>query len=443
MDVLRARRFRRLVVLAALAGLGAYAMAGSGGASAAGSAIALPHLKFPVTNFVQYADGTAGAANSKSSPVLIGWVNNQGGQVLIGPTATQGAALAAQWINQHAGGIAGHPIKLVNCFITNTEAEGTTCGDKLAATTGVDAIAFGGVAVGADTLEAVVSPKIPIAIGVSISPSDNTNKNTYIFGGAAQYISEPWGTFASTVLHAKSMALLFPNAPGFTGPAAATQQGAQAAGLSTTPVALDPNATDYSGALQAANVAAADSIYVNGTPATCIEVAKALQQLNIPGKKVISSPLCLAPDVKKALGDFPNWYYGTAQDNLVASLPEVKAYYSLLAQYHLSASDQDPWFCTAFSEIMTLAQMANAVVKSQGFAKLSPTTENAALKVWRGPFILGQPVIHCGAYAKAPASCAYSTQFLSYANGKFTQASKTKSSPTGWMLPPPSLQPGG
>jgi len=426
-----ARRVRRAMVLfAAPAAVCAFVLAGSGGASASG--VVLPHLAYPVTNFVQYVDGKAGAANPKLAPVKIGFVNNQGGAVLVGPTATQGAALAAEWINQHAGGIDGHPVKLVNCFIPNTEAEGTTCGDQLAATKGLDAIAFGGVAVGADTLETVVSPKIPIFIGVSVSASDVTNPNTYILGGSGDAVTWPWGTFSKTVLHATTASVIFPNAPGYTVPAAAAVQAYTVEGIKATSVPVDPTATDYVGALEAANVASSDTIYLNGTPSTCVEIAKALQQLNVPPSHVVSSPLCLAPPVKQALGDFPKWYYATAQDNLDPKLPGTAAYYKILKAYGQSASDEDPWYCTAFAEIMTIAQFANAI----GYAKVTPATISAAAKEWHGPFILGQPKIDCGEYAKAPASCADQTHFYRYkGNGVFVQAAP-------WIGPPPSLAPG-
>jgi branched-chain amino acid transport system substrate-binding protein len=441
MHVLRARRFRRAAVLfAALAGVCAYTFTGSAGASAS-SGIALPHLAYPITNFLQYVDGKAGAANPKLSPVLVGWTNNQGGSVLVGPTATNGAALAAEWINQHADGIDGHPIKLVYCEIPNTPAEGTACGDTFAATKGLDAIGFGGLAVGASQVESVVSPKIPIFVGVSVNPGDLTNPNTFIFGGGSTQVSWPYGTFAHDVLHTKAVALLFPDSPGYTGPAQAVVQTLKAEGIKTTTVALDPNATDYVGALEAAGVTN-DDIYVNGTVASCVEVAKALQQLKVPGDHVFSTPLCLAAAVKSSLGDYSKWYYSSAQDNLAAGRPEVQAYYKLLASYGQSASDQDPWYCTAFSEIMTAAQFMNSIAKQDGFAKLTPSAVATAAKEWRGPFILGQPDIDCGEYPNAPASCADQQAFYLYkGNGKFVLASVTSSNPTGFLGPPPSLQP--
>jgi branched-chain amino acid transport system substrate-binding protein len=438
MYVEKVRRFgrtRAVAVSAALLAAIAFAFADSGRAHAvvghAAAKLPAASLKYPVSNFLAYTNGKAGAANPKLAPVKIGWVNNQGGQVLVGPTATNGAALAAKWINQHAGGIGGHPIQIVNCFIPNTEAEGTTCGDQLLATKGLEAIAFGGVAVGASSVEAVVSPKIPIFCGICINPSDVTNPNTYIFGGAGEAVSWPWGTFSTKVLHAKTAAEVFPNGPGFVVPAQAAAQAYKAEGIKVTSVGLDPAATDYVGALEAANVASDDTIYTNGTVSSCIAVAKALTQLNVAPTKVVSSPLCLTPAVKQALGDYPKWYYGTAQDNLDAKLPQTAAYYKLLAKYGLSASDEDPWFCTGFAEIMTAAQFMNAI----GYAHLSPAAVGAQAKKWHGPFLLGQPLIRCGAYKNAPASCSYQTHFYRYeGNGVFKPAS-------GWLEPPPSLLP--
>jgi branched-chain amino acid transport system substrate-binding protein len=432
MHVVRAWWLHRVAVLSvAVIGVCAYAFASSGGASAAGNPVALPHLTYPVTNFLKYTDGKARPANSKLKPVLVGWVNNQGGQVLVGPTATNGAELAVKWINQHAGGIDGHPIKLVTCFIPNTEAEGTTCGDQLRATKGMEAIGFGGVAVGASSLEAVVSPKIPIFCGICVNPGDVTNPNTYIFGGSGNAVTWPWGTFSKQVLHAKTAAVVFPNAPGYIVPAGAAVQAYKAEGINATSVGLDPATSDYVGALEAANVSSDDTIYTNGSVSSCVAVAKALTQLNVSPSKVVSSPLCLTPAVKSALGDYPKWYYATAQDNLDAKLPQTAAYYKLLANYGLSASDEDPWFCTGFAELMTMAQLMNAI----GYAHVTPATVSTALKEWHGPFLLGQPKIDCGEYSKAPASCSDQTHFYRYlGNGKFVAAS-------GWLQPPPSLRP--
>src|SRR5947209_9465823 len=85
-----------------------------------------------VTNYVQFVGGKPGKANPKLKPVVIGWVNLQGGQVQIGPNATPAAEIAVKLVNDSLGGIGGHPLKLKECFIRNTEEEGTKCGQQMA-----------------------------------------------------------------------------------------------------------------------------------------------------------------------------------------------------------------------------------------------------------------------------------------------------------------------
>ena len=86
----------------------------------------------PVTNYLKYVGGKAGKANPKLSPVVIGAINTQGGQVLVGPNWTKGAELAVKYINTYLGGVHGHPVNLSECFTTSAEEEGTKCGQRFA-----------------------------------------------------------------------------------------------------------------------------------------------------------------------------------------------------------------------------------------------------------------------------------------------------------------------
>ena len=63
-----------------------------------------------VTNYLKYVHGTKGKADPKKSKVYIGWVNQQGGQVVIGGLATAGAQMAVKYVNAELGGIDGHPV---------------------------------------------------------------------------------------------------------------------------------------------------------------------------------------------------------------------------------------------------------------------------------------------------------------------------------------------
>ena len=106
----------------------------------------LPHVR----------QGARGKADPKKSKIYIGWVNQQGGQVVIGGLATAGAQLAVRYVNDQLGGVGGHPVALVQCFIKSNEEEGTTCGQKLVNDRRISVIATGAVATGAQSLHATI-----------------------------------------------------------------------------------------------------------------------------------------------------------------------------------------------------------------------------------------------------------------------------------------------
>jgi branched-chain amino acid transport system substrate-binding protein len=57
----------------------------------------------------------------------------------------------------------------------------------------------------------------------------------------------------------------------------------------------------------------------------------------------------------------------------------------------------------------------------------------AQVKTWKGPLVLGEPVVQCGAFRFAPGSCADGNYFFRYdGNGKWTRV-------TGWLATPPAL----
>jgi len=75
----------------------------------------------PVTNYLNYVGGKPGKANARFSPVWIGAINTQGGQVLVGPGWTDGIKTAVQYVNNYLGGVQGHPLKVSYCFTTSAE----------------------------------------------------------------------------------------------------------------------------------------------------------------------------------------------------------------------------------------------------------------------------------------------------------------------------------
>jgi branched-chain amino acid transport system substrate-binding protein len=271
-------------------------------------------------------------------------------------------------------------------------------------------------------------------MGFSLNPSDVTTKDTYILFGAGGFALYPFGTFAKQYLHAKSCAVIYPNEPGQVENAGSVSLACKKYGMSVKSVPFDPTTTDLTGALTAAganspNTAVAPLVT---TPSNCLAAANAISQLHINPKTVVWYTQCQQPSIKKQYpgGDYPKYYSGISQSgDALTNDPTAKVYAKALEAFGAKADVGDDWYSGMFGQVMTLAEFMNKI----GYNKISPQTMLAAVKAWKGPLLLGGPVIQCGQYKFAPGSCAAGNYFFHYdGNGKWTRTSK-------WLGPPPAL----
>jgi branched-chain amino acid transport system substrate-binding protein len=382
-----------------------------------------------VTDYLTYVDGKAGKADASLPPVTIGWVNQQGGQQVIGPLATNGAQLAVKYINDQLGGIGGHPLALKTCFITSAEEEGTTCGQEFLADKGISVIDEGAVAIGVQSLYSTIGTAKPVIVGVSVTPIDSVKSNAVILFGDVTHVLGPFGTYASQILHAKTAALIYPDIAGITDGAAAIDAALKSAGVKVKSVAYDPNETDLIGPLTSAGASTADMVIPYTEAAGCVDLAKGLKQLGITdAKKIVSAPLCLNSQVATGLGgDYPIWTYAIASSLFGDPTdPGMPAYEKVTAQYGETAEAPDPWNIVSFGQVLTTARFLNQL----GYGHITPSAVLAKAKAFTGPVALGAPSLDCGKYPSAPAVCNDRTQFFLY-KGKhvFVKAA-------GWLQPP-------
>ena len=346
-----------------------------------------------VTDYVKYVGGTAGAADNSKSPIVIGYVNQQGGANDVGPNSTIGAQMAADYVNKYAGGIDGHPVKLHTCFISTSEEQGQQCGQKMANDKAVDAVGVGAVAVGAQPLNASIAGEKPMFWGVSVNQVDTKNKDGFILFGDSFHILAPWGTFGRDVLKAKTAAVVYPQVPGIIEGANAMVAGLEKAGLKVKRVGYEANATDLVGPLTAAGAQSADMIVPQSDAKGCINLAKALEQTGVKAP-VVSNPLCLSPIVSKGLGgDVPKWYYGIAS-SLTADPTDPAAKAMVDAMTKLGKADlaADPWVPTSMATVLTMIKFYNEV----GADNLTSQAIADKAKVFKGPLVFGAPEVQCG-----------------------------------------------
>jgi len=424
------RRIRRLIWSGGLIAAVAVGLVASGTGSA-GTQASSPGI----TDYVKYIHGKAGPANKSLSVVKIGWVNNQGGSIIpVGPSATDAAQFTVNWINKYGGGIGGHPLKLETCFVKNAEEEGLKCGQKFLNDADIHVVAYGAVATGANTINSTIAGKKPIVMGFSLNASDVTNPNTYILFVAGNVSVYGWGTFGQKVLKAKTATVVYPQGTGFQEVAAGVKEASEAAGIKTTLVGFNPQSTDLTGALTAAGAQKADMIApIVASPGNCIAVAKGLDELNVDPRKVVGFLDCTTPNLKKSYpgGDFPKWWYGIAQSgDALVNNASGRAFRKALGQFGLASHARDAWYSGMFSSVLTLAQFMNEI----GVDNLSPQAIAAKAKAFKGPLVLGEPIVQCGKYPTLPAVCGDGDQFFRYlGNGKFQRY------PT-WIQTPVELQ---
>jgi len=422
----RSRPGRLAVVVGVLAVVCAVTVPGALGRDTAGG---------PVTNYLTYIGGKAGRANPKLSPVYIGTINTQGGQVLVGPNWTKGVQLAVQYINTYLGGVQGHPIKLVTCNTTSAEEEGTKCGQQFANDKRISVVLFGAVAVGNQSFYAALGGKKPIVSGVALLPVDATQKNEFALFGTNDSVLGPWGTFAKTQLHAKTAAVIYPQVPGIDVGAKVEKTSLEDAGIATKLVGFDPNSTDLTGPLTAAGAQTADIVVPQSDAADCVNVAKTLQQLGVSGSKIVSNPLCLSGQVAAGLGgDLAKWVYGIASTLAGDKTdPAAKPYVAAMTKLHQAALAQDAWVIVAWGQTLTTIKEMNKL----GVANITPAKLTVALRGFKGPQALGAPSLDCGKYKTEPAACNDQTQFFQYmGQGVFKRL-------TGWLRPPANFTPEG
>jgi branched-chain amino acid transport system substrate-binding protein len=380
-----------------------------------------------VLDYQAYVGGK-GRANPNLSPVVVGWINGQGGPPNFNfPQVTDVARAAVRMVNAELGGIHGHPLQLNECFIAQAEEEGVRCGQQMANDRRMKAILFGAVVVGNQSIYATVKGTKPIIGGVAVSGADPTARNAYFLNGSQTSVLGPFGTFTQRFLrNVRRVAIVYPNQPGADTAAFALRRALQQVGRQVTMIATPQLATDLLG--PATQASSADMIIPALGFTDCVPFARALDQIRY-SKPVLSTPLCLfIPRAAYAAGDLPLWTYGIAQTLVNLPGPQSKLYLKKGIQHGTTVANMLNVFAEiSWEEILATVRVMNKIP----FRRLTPARVSAGFKAFKGPLVLAAPQINCGRVsAGEPAICGNQTQFYTYqGRGKWKVAS-------GWLKPP-------
>ena len=212
-----ARRRRPLAIVTAL---------GLGLAVLTAVAVAATAVNGPVLDYSAYVGGK-GKAKANLSPVVLGFINGQGGPPNFNfPQPTRVIAAAVKMVNTELGGVHGHPIQLDQCFIAQAEEEGVRCGQQMANNQAVKVILYGAVVVGNQSIYATLKGAKPVIGGVTANPADPTAKNAYFLNGSQTSVLGPFATYTKRAFpNVKTVAIVYPNQPGADSAAFAIEAG--------------------------------------------------------------------------------------------------------------------------------------------------------------------------------------------------------------------------
>ena len=374
--------------------------------------------------------GPGGAASG--DPIRIGYINQDGGSIVVSATHDDGVDFAVQFINEQAGGIGGRPIEIVQCFIANAEEEGQQCGQQFANDDSIVAVISGPTVTGTQSFYAALAESKPVVHGVSVNPVDTTQPNAAVLNGGAVYILAPFATFAADVLGVESAALIYSEET--QSDAAAGQASAfETLGIPIEVVPYPQNTPDLTVPLLAAGAQDADIVMPVIAAARVRQVRRGPAGARDPRREGARQPGVPRPrPTIEGLGDFPEWYYAiTTSLGSDANDPAVVPYQAFLTEIGQEQFIPDPWVLVGFGQAMTLAKWLNAI----GPDNISTEAILEQMAAFEGPLILGSPVVDCGKYPEAPGNCGDHTQFYRYTGGAFEQVSDFLPPPEGWESP--------
>jgi branched-chain amino acid transport system substrate-binding protein len=397
---------RTLAAVAALA-LSVPAVAAAGGPTARTAAQSI--TKADIATGQKYAapkhvrKGVAKRANPKLAPLRIGFSLQLGGTLGF-PEFRASASSAVSFINNYLGGIDGHPLRLNTCFM-QTEEDGQRCGAQFLQQK-VPMVEEALAVIGNASLHNTLGGKIPQLIPQGANPTDPDATNAYIYDPGASAVIQAQAAQAIR-LKAKSVAILGADNPAGRGAATIVQATLKAKGIASKAAFTSQTATtpDFVSALQAAGGTSADVLMLYpGTPAQCLQIYNAIQQLGIAKKaKVISSfAQCTADVVLQGTKGAPEgWYLIGSVVSPRVSTPDTTAYKDVMEQYGKETFIYASNSIRVFTDLLILAHAGNEL----GFKKITPTSLARAFKSYKGDAFGSPGPFACGK-SRAPSTRA-------------------------------------
>jgi branched-chain amino acid transport system substrate-binding protein len=332
------------------------------------------------------------------------------------------ADAGAAFINEHLGGVDGHPIEFVTCLV-QVEEDGQKCGAQLLeAKVPVGLFPIG--VVGNSSLYETIKGRIPLIDSVTVLPQDTTTENVYNFAGGAPAILYAKAADAAEVAGKDgNVAILeVENEGGKYSAEEYTVPTLELLGVEhSEPVYFSEEATtpEMVSALQAAGGTSASIILLDpSAPQQCNSLYEAMSQLGISETPVSATSICGAPSfVEGAAGGNPEGWrlWGFVLSSFLTSNPEVKAYIEIMEADEQGESEAVGFSNTVMRDMMLLAQFANNL----GAENWTPEGFKEQILAYEGKAFLAPGPMNCSkpAIPEQPGLCGKEAIGTAFNNG--------------------------
>jgi len=312
---------RRPLALAAVAVVAAAGMAGCGGddgGAAQGGSADLSVL---------------GPANKATgAPIKIGLFNVEGGSTVSQPFIGDAAAAAAQYANEHLGGLNGHVIEIERCGDKADGASAAACANKFVQDK-VTAVVAGQPATADQIVPVLLGAGIPWVGSSPSASSEITGTGTYFFGAGFIGLLGAWAQYSKDQNY-KKVTIYGPDNPQLV--AAVRAVGAPLftkVGVDMQLVTVPQGVADSSSQIQAGLTRNPDAVGVVADNTVCQSILSALQTSGSTVPKMVNTS-CVAKSVIEAVGD--EGINGAVLFDIgdpVGDTPEAKLYQAVMTQY--------------------------------------------------------------------------------------------------------------
>lgn len=315
----------------------------------------------------------AESTEADDSPLVIGMINQENTAGGSFPELSQATQAGIDFVNEHLGGIDGHPIELDVCN-TQFSAEGsTTCGQKF-----VDAgvpVVMGGIDVFGNGIETLAANKVPFVGGVPVSFASVQSETSFQWSGGS------WGAAVAFADHAiqldaKKVAIIYGDFGSISDSAEYAKSVLDGAGVETQLVPFPILSTDIAPVVNAAVAGEPDAIVILAADASC---KPAFQSVLASGTDatVMYTGACAAPPILASVD-------AEATDGAVFNVegpinvenptPDFGLYSEVIARYG-KGLDPASVGTVAFRSFMNLY----VVLREIGYDALSPVSVIDAL----------------------------------------------------------------